>query len=599
MQAAHRAALDAIPAEMRERRQWVNADAEKEPVNPMTGGNAKNNNAATWGTFAQARAGLRRWARVVGLGFEFSPDDPYVGLDLDGAYDDAGALRPWARELLAHADGRAYIERSVSGRGIHIILRASCPALPKILFGGEHHNLAVFRQNCYFRLTGDVLPGSVATLPDAQGAMDAIIRRFWPETTQPAQPARRAPHQAVKPIFADSDYDRAAAALERLAPWRCDDYHEWLRVGLALHDLGPGGLALWDTWSQRSSKYRPDEPARKWQSFKAGAVTLATLFFMAAVDDPQPTQPGGRIRQDAETTQTGPTQTAAGGSTGPARDPLAAYRLTPDDWRACPLCAFLHVKTGVGGILAQHWICGRAGCPVADKLRLQDNLQPLTAWGALYIGHIEAIDARRIRDRVKRAGGASVAIPRTDGGLLVAASVAFDGAADVPFAAAADALASAIGERAGRIRKPQTVKPEAHADEEALRPVNVAEGGNVKPLSVPPDCVDLLTNVWDTLGIQYTRKGGGWEATFADLQQRAAWLKAMPQLRQQIAARLGQQAFEAYRQLIHRGRGASCGSIDDPGSQTGAIGHPAGDLQPIRAAGTAETHYRSAYKAGL
>lgn len=583
-----------IPAELRALRQWVNAASDKRPLSPMTGKNAQNNNPSTWATFAQARAGIRRWADAVGLGFEFSPDDPYVGLDLDGAFDDAGELRPWARELLAIVDGRAYIERSVSGRGIHVILRASCPALPKIKFGGEHHELAVFRQNCFFVITGDVMPGSVASLPDGQAVMEALTRRFWPDAMTPAQPRTAAPQRAKPPILADSDYDRAAAALDRLAPWRCDDYHEWIRVGMALHELGPVGLVLWDAWSQRSSKYKPDEPARKWQGFKAGAVTLASLFFMASVDDPQPTQPGGRIRQDAQTTHSGPTQTASGGSTGPAHDPLAKYRLTPQDWQDCPLCSFWLVKTGVSGVTAGHVICHIPGCPVTDKIRLQDNLEPLTSWPALFIGHVAQDAARRIRDRIKRAGGQSVAIPRTGGGLLVAASVTFADAVAVTFADAADALAGAISERAGRIRKPQTAKPESHLEEEALRPVNVAEGGAVKPLSVPPDCVDLLLATWDTIGLAYARKGSRYEATFADLNQRAAWIKAMPMLRQQIAARLGQAAFTAHRQMMRYGRGEDNALIDDAGAQQAAAGHPAGAMTPISGGGDSLTAQKRA-----
>ena len=149
--------------------------------------------------------------------------------------------------------------------------------------------------------------------------------------------------------------------------------------------------------------------------------------------------------------------------------------------------------------------------------------------------------------------------------------------------------------RKPQLPKPQTAKPESHPDEEALKPVNVTEGGNVKPLSVPPDCVDLLLGTWDTLGIQYTRRGAGYEATFEDLQQRAAWVKAMPMLRSQIAARLGQQAFAAHRQITHRVRGDSYGSIDDPASQRAAAGLTAGKEQVLRAADPpAETPERGA-----
>jgi len=65
-------------------------------------------------------------------------------------------------------------------------------------------------------------------------------------------------------------------------------YEEWVAVGMALHDAtggGPEGLALWDEWSRRGSKYGqanegqlPQYPVDKWPSFTAGSgYTIAYL----------------------------------------------------------------------------------------------------------------------------------------------------------------------------------------------------------------------------------------------------------------------------------------------------------------------------------
>ena len=60
------------------------------------------------------------------------------------------------------------------------------------------------------------------------------------------------------------------------------DYDVWLHIGMALKEgLEDGGFELWDDWSQRSSKYIPDEMQYKWDSFKRSGITLGSLFHIA------------------------------------------------------------------------------------------------------------------------------------------------------------------------------------------------------------------------------------------------------------------------------------------------------------------------------
>lgn len=87
----------------------------------------------------------------------------------------------------------------------------------------------------------------------------------------------------------------ARSLLARLAPWRCDAYQGaggWVDVGMALCELGPDGLELWDTWSQRSTKYPgPEALERKWATFtpgEPGGLTLGSLYAWAEHDTPRP-----------------------------------------------------------------------------------------------------------------------------------------------------------------------------------------------------------------------------------------------------------------------------------------------------------------------
>lgn len=91
-----------------------------------------------------------------------------------------------------------------------------------------------------------------------------------------------------KPVKLDGIAE-AAQLLDLLAPYRVDEYDDWLRVGMALACLGSAGFSLWDTWSRKSGKYDPKACQNKWKTFDDsghGLVTISTLAGMAKEDSP-------------------------------------------------------------------------------------------------------------------------------------------------------------------------------------------------------------------------------------------------------------------------------------------------------------------------
>lgn len=78
--------------------------------------------------------------------------------------------------------------------------------------------------------------------------------------------------------------DKLLADLESALPTiSADDYHQWVRIGMALHSTGAGDQAfqLWDRWSAGSDKYDPGACATKWESFGRGrgeTVSISTVF---------------------------------------------------------------------------------------------------------------------------------------------------------------------------------------------------------------------------------------------------------------------------------------------------------------------------------
>lgn len=155
-----------IPEGLRARPQWVCWKLEeregkptKIPYSPKTGSKAKADDPNTWGTFEQACKRLAVKARgYSGIGYVFSKDDPYVGIDLDHCVTEDGDIQDWAQRVVNRLD--SYTEYSPSGTGVHIIGIGSKPGprCKKVGFGGAPgKDLEMYDHDRYFCMTGNVV----------------------------------------------------------------------------------------------------------------------------------------------------------------------------------------------------------------------------------------------------------------------------------------------------------------------------------------------------------------------------------------------------------------------------------------------------------
>ncbi len=72
-----------------------------------------------------AAVALAAEKKLSGIGFVFTKNDPYVGVDLDGLLDPQSlAMTPVAQDIVQTL-APAYIEISQSGKGIHIIVKGA------------------------------------------------------------------------------------------------------------------------------------------------------------------------------------------------------------------------------------------------------------------------------------------------------------------------------------------------------------------------------------------------------------------------------------------------------------------------------------------
>ena len=187
---------NSIPRELKRWRQWVvwrwkwnhkQKTWDKAPINPRKGKPADVSDLATWGTFDEAWA-CKRKRSLDGVGFVFTPDDPYCGVDLDDCLDpDTGEARLGADDVIDSLG--SYAEISPSGCGVKAIVRAtkqgdrcSTKSTP---WGG---NFEVYDQSRFFALTGNVYRD--APVRESQEAVDALYEHFFPEDRPQVQEIR-------------------------------------------------------------------------------------------------------------------------------------------------------------------------------------------------------------------------------------------------------------------------------------------------------------------------------------------------------------------------------------------------------------------------
>lgn len=102
-----------MPARMTDAARWVRADG-KRPIR-VDGRPASSTDPSTWSTFTDVQSGA-------GDGFGVMLGGGLGCWDLDDCFVD-DRLASWAQRILDDADP-LFVERSVSGRGLHIFVEA-------------------------------------------------------------------------------------------------------------------------------------------------------------------------------------------------------------------------------------------------------------------------------------------------------------------------------------------------------------------------------------------------------------------------------------------------------------------------------------------
>lgn len=181
--------FELLPTDLRGLHQWILWKAQvrdgkptKVPYRVDGRTLASTTDPTTWTTFALAWSAFKA-GKSDGVGFVFTADDSYCGIDFDNCLDENGAI---AADVLAEVDRlNSYTELSPSGRGLHVIVRA---VLGKGSRKKKGAGLEIYDSGRYFTMSGLRYSNTPATISTRQGEVDDLLQRhFGQRTTAPTR----------------------------------------------------------------------------------------------------------------------------------------------------------------------------------------------------------------------------------------------------------------------------------------------------------------------------------------------------------------------------------------------------------------------------
>jgi len=171
--------IDNIPAVLKNLDQWVLWKLEERDDKPTkipyrpNGKKARSNDRETWSSFEKVVTKYKE-GRYAGIGFVFSKDDPYCGIDFDEVTDVLGDVLPDTMEIVKQLN--SYTEFSQSGNGLHVLVEAQLPP------GGRHRKIEMYQFGRYFCMTGNHLKVTPLTIEKRQAEVEELHKKFFSES---------------------------------------------------------------------------------------------------------------------------------------------------------------------------------------------------------------------------------------------------------------------------------------------------------------------------------------------------------------------------------------------------------------------------------
>jgi hypothetical protein len=293
--------LAKFPAELLALPQWVlwklerrDDNTTKIPYQP-NGMKADSTNRATWSDFQTVVRAFLKNPDYSGVGFVFSANDSYVGIDLDKCRDPVtGDVEPWAAAVLGRIS--TYTELSPSGTGFHLLGKGKLPAK-----GRRKDHIEMYDSGRYFTVTGEHYGQSPCDAVDIQASLTALHAEVFRKGAKPATrppvasastlaalsgPSPASDQTVVDKVLASRDADSFRQF--QAGNWAALDYPSQSEGDLALagmlaRHVGPHAEQI-DRLFRSTGMMRD-----KWDEMRGantyGEMTIAKALENAAADD--------------------------------------------------------------------------------------------------------------------------------------------------------------------------------------------------------------------------------------------------------------------------------------------------------------------------
>lgn len=166
-----------IPTELKELNQWVGwfwkklgKKWTKVPQSLKDHQLASSDNPDTWASFSVTTGRDR-------IGFMFSAEDPYCGIDIDSCVDPAtGKINRTAQNIIDAFS--SYSEISPSGTGVKIFVKGSLPGPRR---KNPEKNIEMYDSGRFFTLTGNRLEDAPNIIEDRQKQIEKLYKWLFPK----------------------------------------------------------------------------------------------------------------------------------------------------------------------------------------------------------------------------------------------------------------------------------------------------------------------------------------------------------------------------------------------------------------------------------
>ena len=170
---------ETIPKELTTLPQWVvyrrvwNKERGKFDKIPyqINGNTAKTNDPSTWTTFENA-LNASNGGEFDGIGFVFTKDDPYSGVDLDSCFDEAGTIKKEVQKYSTLLN--SYTEYSPSGTGLHVIVKGKLPP-----GGRKKGSFECYDSGRFFTVTGRHFESTPHAIENRQAELEKFHREIF------------------------------------------------------------------------------------------------------------------------------------------------------------------------------------------------------------------------------------------------------------------------------------------------------------------------------------------------------------------------------------------------------------------------------------